>query len=224
MFFSLRSLGRPLWASFRALLVLTVVTGVLYPLAITGVAQGLFPHQANGSLVAADGRTVGSELIGQTWNGPDGEPDPRWFQPRPSNSDYDPRATGSSQLGASDPTLVAMVRQARRQVAEFNGVPVDQVPPDAVTGSASAIDPHISPEYARIQVDRVAEANGLPRADVARLVEDHVEGRDLGFLGDERVNVLELNLALRELALLEPDPSAPRHLITEPGMGYRFER
>ncbi|MEO3751111.1 potassium-transporting ATPase subunit KdpC [Streptomyces sp. B6B3] len=195
-----RALSRPLWAAFRALLVLTVVTGVLYPLAVTGIAQAAFPHQANGSKIVADGQVVGSELIGQTWNGPDGEPDPRWFQPRPSNSDYDPRATGSSQLGASDPTLLEMVRKAREEVAAFNGVPVSEVPADAVTGSASAIDPHVSPAYARLQVDRVAEANGLPRADVARLVEDHVEGRDLGFLGADRVNVLELNLALREIA------------------------
>ncbi len=196
---SLRAAGRPLWAATRALLVLTVVTGVLYPLAVTGIAQAAFPHQANGSTVEADGEVIGSELIGQTWNRPDGEPDPRWFQPRPSNSDYDPRATGSSQLGASDPTLLETVREAREQVAAFNGVPLSEVPADAVTGSGSAIDPHISPGYARIQTDRIAEANGLPRADVARLVEDHVEGRDLGFLGADRVNVLELNLALREL-------------------------
>jgi K+-transporting ATPase ATPase C chain len=192
-------MGRPLWAACRALLALTLLTGVIYPLAVTGIAQAAFHHQANGSLVEADGREAGSSLIGQTWNGPDGEPDPHWFQPRPSNSDYDPRATGSSQLGASDPTLVDMVREAREWVAAFNGVPASEVPADAVTGSASALDPHISPEYAEIQVTRVAEANGLPRGEVQRLVEAHTEGRDLGFLGEPRVNVLELNLALRAL-------------------------
>ncbi|MGP3968859.1 potassium-transporting ATPase subunit KdpC [Streptomyces sp. 6N223] len=197
--FRLRAMGRPLWAACRALLALTLLTGVLYPLAVTGIAQASFHHQANGSLVEADGRTVGSELIGQTWNLPNGDPDPHWFQPRPSNSDYDPRATGSSQLGAGDPTLVETVREARRQVAAFNGVPVSEVPPDAVTGSASAIDPHISPAYAAIQTDRVADANGLPRAEVARLVGEHTSGRDLGFLGEPRVNVLELNVALRAL-------------------------
>jgi K+-transporting ATPase ATPase C chain len=197
--FPLRAMGRPLWAALRALLALTLLTGVIYPLAVTGIAQAAFHDQASGSLVQAGGRDVGSELIGQTWNGPDGEPDPRWFQPRPSLSGYDPRATGSSQLGAGDPTLLETVREARRQVAAFNGVPVSEVPADAVTGSASAIDPHISPDYAELQAGRVAEANGLPRAEVARLVEDHTEGRDLGFLGEPRVNVLQLNLALREL-------------------------
>ncbi|MGK5529585.1 potassium-transporting ATPase subunit KdpC [Streptomyces sp. URMC 129] len=195
VFLQLRTVG----AACRALLVLTVVTGVLYPLAVTGVARAAFGGKADGSLVAADGRDVGSELIGQSWNGPDGRPDPRWFQPRPSPSGYDPLATGGSQLGASDPTLLAAVRAAREEVAAFNGVPVSAVPPDAVTGSASAVDPHISPAYARLQTARVAEANGLPRAAVQRLVEEHTEGRDLGFLGAERVNVLLLNLALREL-------------------------
>ncbi len=195
-----RTTARPLLAAVRALLVLTLLTGVAYPLLVTGVAQAAFPGRANGSMAEANGREIGSSLIGQTWNDADGDPDPRWFQPRPSHSGYDPLATGSSQLGASDPTLLAMVREAREQVAAFNGVPVGDVPKDAVTGSASAIDPHISPAYARLQADRVAEANGLPRADVARLVEDHVRGRELGFLGNERVNVLELNLALRELA------------------------
>ncbi|GAB2890717.1 potassium-transporting ATPase subunit KdpC [Streptomyces mayteni] len=197
---NLRTPLRTVWAAFRALLVLTVITGVLYPLAVTGVAQAAFGHQADGSPVLADGRDVGSSLIGQTWNDANGDPDPRWFQPRPSHSGYDPTATGSSQLGASDPTLLATVEETRAAVAAFNGVAESAVPADAVTGSASAIDPHISPAYAEIQVARVAEANGLPVAEVERLVADHTEGRDLGFLGAERVNVLELNLALRELA------------------------
>jgi K+-transporting ATPase ATPase C chain len=149
--------------------------------------------------VRADGRDVGSELIGQTWNDSRGNPDPHWFQPRPSHSGYDPRSTGSSQLGAGDPTLLASVRAARQQVAAFNGVPASEVPADAVTGSASALDPDISPEYAEIQITRVAQANGLPLAEVARLVDDHTQGRELGFLGAPRVNVLQLNLALREL-------------------------
>ncbi|WP_049571218.1 potassium-transporting ATPase subunit KdpC [Streptomyces sp. SBT349] len=200
MSFHPRVMARPLWAAFRALLVLTVITGVIYPAVITGVAQAAFSDRANGSMVEADGREVGSELIGQTWNTEDGDPDPRWFQPRPSNSGYDPNATGSGQLGASDPTLVETVTEARRQVAAFNGVAEDEVPQDAVTGSGSAIDPHISPDYAEIQVARVAEANGLPGERVAALVDDHTEGRDLGFLGNERVNVLTLNLALRDLA------------------------
>ncbi|MDT0346600.1 potassium-transporting ATPase subunit KdpC [Streptomyces litchfieldiae] len=199
MSFNPRTMARPLWAALRALLVLTVVTGVAYPLVITGVAQAAFDDRAGGSMVSADGREVGSELIGQTWNDAHGDPDPHWFQPRPSNSGYDPLATGSSQLGASDPTLLETVRETREAVAAFNGVAPEDVPPDAVTGSSSAIDPHISPAYADIQVARVAEENGLPQDAVRRLVEDHTEGRDLGFLGQERVNVLLLNLALREL-------------------------
>ncbi|MFD5318243.1 potassium-transporting ATPase subunit KdpC [Streptomyces sp. NPDC127098] len=194
---NIRTPLRTVWAALRALLVLTVVTGVLYPLAVTGVAQAAFGDRADGSPVQADGRDVGSALIGQTWNDANGDPDPRWFQPRPSNSGYDPTATGSSQLGASDPTLLASVEETRAAVAAFNGVPESAVPPDAVTGSASAIDPHISPAYAEIQVARVASANGLSPDRVERLVADHTEGRDLGFLGDERVNVLELNVALR---------------------------
>ncbi|MCT2590658.1 potassium-transporting ATPase subunit KdpC [Streptomyces sp. N2-109] len=195
-----RHSGRLLWAAFRALLVLTVITGVLYPLAVTGVAQTVFHDRANGSMAEADGREVGSALIGQQWAGEDGKPDPRWFQGRPSAGGYDPLATGSSQLGASDKRLVAAVRAARAQVADFNGVPVSEVPADAVTGSASSIDPHISPRYARLQAERVARTNGLPETAVARLVEEHTEGRAAGFLGEPHVNVLKLNLAVHGLA------------------------
>ncbi|MFD0312685.1 potassium-transporting ATPase subunit KdpC [Streptomyces flavalbus] len=192
--------GRVAWAALRMLLVLTVLTGVLYPLAVTGIGQALFHDQANGSVVQVDGRDVGSRLIGQSWNLPGTDrPDPRWFQGRPSNSGYDPLSTGSSQLGASDDTLVEDVRAARKQVAAFNDVPESQVPKDAVTGSASAIDPHISPAYADLQVRRVAERNGLSVAQVRRLVDDHTDGRALGFMGEPHVNVLELNIALKGL-------------------------
>jgi K+-transporting ATPase ATPase C chain len=192
--------GRLAWAALRMLLVLTVVTGILYPLAVTGIAQAFFNDKANGSIVKVDGKEVGSKLIGQSWNIPGTDkPDPKWFQGRPSNSSYDPLATGSSQLGAGDPRLVKAVKAAKRQVAEFNGVPESKVPVDAVTGSASAIDPDISPEYADIQVRRVAEANGLTAAQVQKLVDDHAQGRTAGFLGEPRVNVLQLNIALKEL-------------------------
>ncbi|MEI5525679.1 potassium-transporting ATPase subunit KdpC [Streptomyces brasiliscabiei] len=193
--------ARILWAALRMLLVLTVVTGVLYPLVVTGIGQAAFRDKANGSMVEVDGKEVGSTLIGQSWNtkGTD-KPDPKWFQGRPSHSGYDPLATGSSQLGADDPTLVKNVKAAKKQVAEFNGVPESEVPADAVTGSASAIDPDISPQYALIQVRRVAEANGLTATQVERLVKDHTQSRTLGFLDQPRVNVLELNIALKELA------------------------
>ncbi|MEU0247375.1 potassium-transporting ATPase subunit KdpC [Streptomyces sp. NPDC006235] len=193
--------GRMAWAALRMLLVLTVVTGIIYPLVVTGIGQAVFHDKANGSMVKVDGKEVGSKLIGQSWNikGTD-KPDPKWFQGRPSNSGYDPLATGSSQLGASDLRLVKAVKAAKKQVAEFNGVPEFKVPKDAVTGSASAIDPDISTDYADIQVKRVAENNGLTVAQVQKLVEDHTTGRALGFMGEPRVNVLELNITLKKLA------------------------
>ncbi|PWI13168.1 potassium-transporting ATPase subunit C [Streptomyces sp. Act143] len=198
---SVANTGRLAWAALRMLLVLTVVTGILYPLAVTGIAQAFFHDKANGSVVEAGGKEVGSQLIGQRWDLPGTDkPDPTWFQGRPSNSGYDPLATGSSQLGASDPRLVKAVKAAKRQVAEFNGVPESKVPVDAVTGSASAIDPDISPAYADLQVQRVARANGLTAARVQKLVDDHTQGRTAGFLGEPRVNVLDLNIALKELA------------------------
>ncbi|MGM0352007.1 potassium-transporting ATPase subunit KdpC [Streptomyces sp. ECR3] len=193
--------GRMVWAALRMLFVLTVVTGILYPLAVTGIGQALFHDNANGSIVKVDGKEVGSKLIGQSWNikGTD-QPDPKWFQGRPSNSNYDPLATGSSQLGASNPKMVKMVKAAKEQVAAFNGVDESEVPKDAVTGSASAIDPDISPAYADIQVKRVAKANGLTVARVQKLVDEHTDGRTAGFLGEPHANVLELNIELRELA------------------------
>lgn len=198
---SVASTLRLAWASLRILLVLTVVCGVIYPLVVTGIAQGLFHDKANGSEVTVDGKVVGSELIGQSWNikGTD-KPDPTWFQGRPSHSKYDPMATGSSQLGASDPTLVKDVKAAKEQVAEFNGVPQSEVPKDAVTGSASAIDPGISPDYAEIQVKRVAQHNGLSVAQIEKLVKDNTDGRTAGFLGEPAVSVLKLNIAVKELA------------------------
>ncbi|OEU99963.1 potassium-transporting ATPase subunit C [Streptomyces qinglanensis] len=189
-----RAAGRLGWAAGRALLALTLLCGVLYPLAVTGVAQAVFPGKANGSPVRVAGEEVGSALIGQQWRGR------KWFHGRPSHSGYDPRASGSGQLGASDPRLVASVRRTRHEVAELNGVPPAAVPPDAVTGSASALDPHISPRYARIQSARVARANGLPVQAVRALVASHTEGRGAGFLGEEHVNVLKLNVALRAAA------------------------
>uniref|UniRef100_UPI003D703791 potassium-transporting ATPase subunit KdpC n=1 Tax=Streptomyces asiaticus TaxID=114695 RepID=UPI003D703791 len=197
---SLANTARMVWAALRMLLILTVVTGIVYPLVVTGIGQAAFHDKANGSMVKVEGTEVGSRLIGQSWNikGTD-KPDPKWFQGRPSNSTYDPLTTGSSQLGASDPTLVKNVKAAKKQVAEFNGVPESKVPVDAVTGSASAIDPDISTGYADIQVKRVAKANGLTEARLQKLVDDHTTGRTLGFMGQPRVNVLELNIALKEL-------------------------
>jgi K+-transporting ATPase ATPase C chain len=215
---SVTNSARLLWAGLRALLVLTVVTGILYPLAVTGVAQALFPDKANGSRMSADGRVVGSSLIGQSYDLPSAkgqqtpEPDLKWFQGRPRNglgtntvnTRYDLILSGATNRAADDKDLIAWVTAAKKAVVEDNSVngytvrPSD-VPADAVTSSGSGLDPDISPEYADLQVHRVAERNALPVARVQRLVDEHTEGRTLGFMGEPRVNVLELNVALRAL-------------------------
>ncbi|OEV10109.1 potassium-transporting ATPase subunit KdpC [Streptomyces nanshensis] len=196
---AVRNTARLAAAVLRALLVLTLVTGVLYPLLVTGIAQAAFPHKADGSVVRSDGQAVGSTLIGQTWNTRDGGPDRRWFQPRPSASAYDPLASGASNLAATSPKLTRQIEARKKRIAAFNHVPRSAVPPDAVTASASGLDPDISPAYARIQTDRVARARGLDPADVRALVRRHTQGREAGFLGEPVVDVLELNLALRDL-------------------------
>ncbi|MCZ2819438.1 potassium-transporting ATPase subunit KdpC [Modestobacter sp. VKM Ac-2977] len=194
---ALRS-GRQLVAAVRALLVATVVLGLAYPLVMTGVAQVIAPARADGSLVSVDGSVVGSSLIGQTFTDEDGAPLPEYFQSRPSASDYDGAASGGSNLGPNSEELVAAVGERRADVAAFNGVPESEVPADAVTASGSGLDPDISPEYAAVQVRRVAEACGVPVDDVQALVDEHTDRRDLGFIGAPHVRVLELNLALDE--------------------------
>lgn len=193
--------GRQLVAAVRALLVATVVLGVGYPLAMTGVAQVIAPSAADGSLVStADGTVVGSSLLGQGFVDADGAPLPQYFQSRPSASDWDGRASGGSNLGPNSTELADTVAQRRTAVAEFNGVPEADVPADAVTASASGLDPGISPAYAAIQVARVARERGVPETEVQQLVAAATTGRDLGFIGAPYVDVLELNLALdREL-------------------------
>lgn len=196
---TIRNTSRLLWAALRALLVLTAVTGGLYPLLITGIAQAAFHNKANGSMVKAGGKEIGSSLLGQTWNLENGRPDPKWFQPRPSAGDYDPTVTGASNLAATSPELKKEIDKRKGRIAAFDAVPESEVPADAVTASASGLDPDISPEYAKIQVQRVARANGLTTAQVGKLVREHTSGRELGFLGNRTVNVLELNIALRKL-------------------------
>jgi potassium-transporting ATPase KdpC subunit len=188
--------SRQLWAGVRAVLVATVVLGLVYPLVITGIAQAIAPDRADGSLVDSGGQVVGSSLIGQTFTDAAGNPLPQYFQSRPSASDYDGRASGGSNLGPNSPELTDLIEHRRADVAAFNGVSPADVPPDAVTASASGLDPGISPEYAAIQVDRVARERGVPASDVERLVALATVGRDLGFIGAPYVNVLVLNLAL----------------------------
>ncbi len=177
-------------AGLWMLLALTVLLGLGYPLLMTGVGQAIFPDQANGSLVQLQGKDVGSSLIGQEF------PGVRWFHTRPSASGYDALASGGTNLGPDSPQLLKAVQLARARIARQDGVAPSAVPPDAVTSSGSGLDPDISPAYADLQVARVAKARQMSVTDVRRLVDDHTQGRILGFLGEPRVDVLELNLAL----------------------------
>jgi K+-transporting ATPase ATPase C chain len=206
---SLPAVVRRHLSALRLLLLLTVITGVIYPLAVTGVAQAAFGNKANGSQVKADGRVVGSKLIGQNFDlpkkNPDdaneaARPDPKFFQPRPSAGSYDPLASGASNLGPNSPDLVKAIDQRRKDVAAFDGVNPKDVPADALTASGSGLDPDISKAYAYEQVNRVAKANGLSPEAVRGLVADNTQGRSLGFLGEPGVNVLELNVDLTKLA------------------------
>ncbi len=206
---------RQFGVAIRALLVFTVALGIVYPLAMTGVAQALFHSNANGSIVQVNGKDVASDLIGQPYTkqaikdgkpevDADGKPvmeaDPMWFQSRPSAVDYDAMASSGSNLGPNNADLLAAIEERKKAVAELEGVDPSQVPPDAVTASASGLDPHISPAYAALQVNRVARERGLDVAKVQQLVKENTEGRALGFLGEPRVNVVKLNNALAALS------------------------
>ncbi|MCX5588601.1 potassium-transporting ATPase subunit C [Streptomyces erythrochromogenes] len=233
---SVGNTARLIGAGLRALLVLTVICGVLYPLAVTGIAQALFNDKANGSEIKdKSGTVVGSSLIGQTYSLPKNDPndaeeaarpDLKWFQPRPSNglgsnsantryslilsgatnrSADNGAVNGVCTKNAEEGTLCARVVAAKEAVIADNStaghrVKPEDVPADAVTSSGSGLDPNISPEYAKLQVHRVAEQNGLAVAQVEKLVEDNTQGRTLGFMGEPRVNVLELNIALKALS------------------------
>ena len=171
--------------------VFTVLTGILYPLAITGIAQVAFPHQANGSLIERDGKVVGSELLAQQFTGP------KYFWPRPSAGNYATVPSGASNLGPTSGTLQTNVMNNAKAFRDGNNLPANApVPADMVFTSGSGLDPHISPESARLQIARIAAARTTDVARVTALVEQFVEGPQLGFLGEPRVNVLLLNLAL----------------------------
>ena len=176
----------------KVLLLMTVLLGVLYPAAVWGVSRVAFTDRADGQIISVDGRVVGSRIIGQDFVVQD---DDR-FHSRPSAGDYDALASAPSNLGPSNPDLLASIEERQRAVAATEGVEVADVPADAVTASASGLDPYISPEYAALQVDRVAGARGLSTDVVSGLVDEATSNRQLGFLGQPRVNVLALNLAL----------------------------
>ncbi|MEV6504330.1 potassium-transporting ATPase subunit C [Streptomyces prunicolor] len=215
---SVTNTARLLWAGLRALLVLTLVTGVIYPLAVTGVAQALFSNKANGSEIKSDGKVVGSSLIGQSYNLPltkgqeTPDPDLKWFQGRPANglgvnsinTQYKLILSGATNLSADSKVLVQQVKDAKAAVVKDNSVPgytvkASEVPADAITSSGSGLDPDISPAYADLQVHRIAEKNGVSVTQVQKLVDEHTDGRTLGFIGEPTVNVLELNIALKSL-------------------------
>ncbi|MCR2799618.1 K(+)-transporting ATPase subunit C [Microbacterium sp. zg-Y818] len=196
---STRSTARTVGVAVRAMALFTVLLGFGYTVVLTLVGQLALPAQANGSLLTdSGGETVGSSLIGQAFTDAEGAPLPQYFQSRPSaaGDGYDAGASSGSNLGPENDDLVAAIADRRAQVAEFNGVAPDDVPADAVTASSSGLDPHISPAYAEIQIDRVAAERGIPAADVRALVQEHTHGPRLGYLGDATVNVLELNVAL----------------------------
>ena len=188
---------RQLFPALMMMVIFTVVTGIIFPLAVTGVAQVAFRDKADGSLVEnADGDVVGSSLIGQTFT------EPEYFHPRPSaaGDGYDPTLSSGSNLGPTNDALLDTVEERVAAYREENDLADDaEVPVDAVTASASGLDPHISVANARLQAARVAEERGLGVDEVLALVDDHTDDRALGFLGEKAVNVLELNLALDQV-------------------------
>jgi K+-transporting ATPase ATPase C chain len=193
-------LRRQLVTGLFMIIALTVLTGLVYPLVLTGVAQVAFHDRANGSLVKRDGKVVGSSLIGQNFTDAKGSPLPQYFQPRPSaagENGYDAMASGGSNLGPSNQKLLDAVAKRAVDYRQLNGLAADaKVPADAVTASASGLDPDISVANARLQAPRVARARNLPVATVQKLIDEHTDARQLGVLGEKTVNVLDLNLAL----------------------------
>jgi potassium-transporting ATPase KdpC subunit len=171
-------------------LVTTVIFGLIYPLAVTGMAQLLFRDRANGQLIQRNGKLVGSRIIGQAFTGPG------YFHPRPSaaGTGYDPTASGGSNLAPTNKNLLERVRADVQKLHSEN--PNAAIPVDLVTTSGSGLDPDISPEAAEFQIPRVAQSRNMKQEDLRALVQKHTKGRDLGFLGEPRVNVLELNLEL----------------------------
>jgi K+-transporting ATPase ATPase C chain len=198
---SARTASRQYWVALKAMVIFTAVLGVGYTALMTGIGQLALPAQANGSLVEVDGATVGSSLIGQSFTDEEGAALSEWFQSRPSaaGDGYDGGASSGSNLGPENEDLVTAITDRREAIADDNGVDPESIPVDALTASGSGLDPHISPDYARLQVERVAQARDLPEEDVRALVEDAVSDPDLGYLGESTVNVLELNIALTEL-------------------------
>jgi len=196
-----RTAVRQYWVAIRAMLIFTVVLGVGYTAVITGIGQLALPHQANGSAITVGDATVGSALIGQGFTDKKGKALPQWFQSRPSaaGSGYDASASSGTNYGPENSDLITAVKERKAAIAQLDGVTGSSIPADALTASSSGLDPHISPEYALLQVERIARVRTLSVASVTKLVEDQIQAPDLGYLGQSRVNVLELNVALAKM-------------------------
>jgi K+-transporting ATPase ATPase C chain len=197
----MRTTLRTTGVAARAMVLFTLLLGIGYMLLITGIGQAAFPFQANGSLVRdADGQVVGSQLIGQSWTDADGNALPEYFQSRPSaaGDGYDSTASSGSNWGPENEDLIAAIEERKAAIAALDGS--GAIPADAVTASGSGLDPDISVANAELQAARVAEARGIGEQEVRDLVAQHVQPRDWGYLGEPRVNVLEVNLALDGLA------------------------
>ncbi|MEJ3403223.1 potassium-transporting ATPase subunit KdpC [Rathayibacter sp. YIM 133350] len=187
--------------ALRAMIVLTLLLGVAYPLLVTAIGQIALNDRANGSPLRTSDGIVGSSLIGQSFADADGAALPEWFQSRPSaaGDGYDGGASSGSNYGPENQDLLTAIADRRSAIEASDGARADEIPADALTASGSGLDPHISPAYALLQVDRVADARGLDVGRVRALVESRIQGRDLGYLGEPTVNVLELNLALARM-------------------------
>ena len=192
--------SHPLRASLGLAVVALLLFGLLYSLVGAGLGRALFPHAATGSLIEHGGKPVGSSLVAQPFA------DTRYFQPRPSASNYDPMAVSGSNQARSNPALRQRIETARAAIARREGIAPEAVPGDLLTQSGSGSDPHISPQSARIQIARVAKARGLDEAKVAALIDSHTENPQWGLFGEPRVNVLELNLALDAFAVRSAAP------------------
>ncbi|NOG32488.1 potassium-transporting ATPase subunit KdpC [Halomonas sp. TBZ9] len=177
-------------ASLRAGIVLIILCGGIYPFAVTSLGGLLFPHQATGSLITIDGNVVGSELVGQRFDAPG------YFHGRPSAANHDPFVVSGSNYAASNPELRERVRQTSQLIADRDNIAPEAIPVDLLAASGSGIDPHISPDAARIQAARIASARGIPAEQVNELIQRYTQAPTLGVLGQPRVNVLRLNLAL----------------------------
>lgn len=190
---------RNVFRALRAVVVLGLLTGLVYPLVITGIAQLTMQDKADGSLVRVDGTIVGSSSIGQVWDGEE------WFHGRPSAIDYDASTSSGSNLGPNSQDLSDLIAERADSILELEGpynqgLTIADIPADLLTASASGLDPHISVAAAELQAPRIAQVRGLSLEQVRALIDDHTEEPTLGFLGQERVNVLELNLALSQAA------------------------